>query len=165
MKKYTLLLFLGGLLFAGCKKYPQGGHHWNAKQVFRNLSGKHWDVQLYEVNGIDSTSFLSTDGDPEAGKNYLSFVRRFGDYSYSYRKLRNNIEMDFKGAEVVFREGVRAYLGPAGGPKKREILTPNGPDMRWTITKCKKKDLVLESAFERNYYRIILRRNEDAEPE
>lgn len=162
-----LLLFSSLLLLiAGCKKYPQGGHHWNARQAFRNLSDKHWDVVIFEVNGIDSTAFLSTDGDAEARKNYLSFVRLFGDYSYSYRGFRNNIEMDFQGDDVVFREGVSAYLHNFnGGPDRREILTPNGPDMRWRITKCKRNDMVLESAFEANYYRIVLKKNRDAEPE
>ena len=69
------------LLACGCKKYPEGGTHFNARWAFRNEHTTCWDIARYEVNGIDSTFAVVSSGDMERLKGaFCFFESRYLNY-------------------------------------------------------------------------------------
>lgn len=55
MTTILLILFLALLLVPSCKKYPEGGF---VNRASKNIIGG-WKLELYEVNGADSTELLT----------------------------------------------------------------------------------------------------------
>lgn len=80
-----ILCSLSGLimLFTGCKKYPEGGLYSNKRAVFsQNMRGaEFWDIELYEVDGVDSTDLIVSNNDASKRKGYVRFFK-YGHDNY-----------------------------------------------------------------------------------
>ena len=59
--RFSLFIFVL-LVFAGCKKYPDGGHALTFKGLTNKIIGK-WKITSFTVDGADSLDFLRSDPD------------------------------------------------------------------------------------------------------
>lgn len=59
--RFTIFIFVL-FLFAGCKKYPDGGHAITFKGLTNKIIGK-WKILSFTVDGSDSLDFLKSDPD------------------------------------------------------------------------------------------------------
>ena len=154
-----ILFSLSGLimLFTGCKKFPEGGLYSNRRAVFsQNMKkAEFWDIKLYEVDGIDSTDLIVSNNDASLRKRYVRFFKYGHDNYYSgtgFTPFGITVGPDY----ISFSNGRKAWDELVNGVKIREILTPNGKGMTWTIRKCKKKELILSGSKNNVNYRVIL---------
>src|SRR5690242_17298155 len=68
MKRIVLLTIISFL--ACCRKYPEGGPVKTHRAKFKE---DHWGIHKYIVNGIDSTSLISSVIDNRITKSYVHF--------------------------------------------------------------------------------------------
>jgi len=142
---------------AGCKKFPEGGFHRNAKKIFNSKKGSTWDLIKYEVNGIDSTGLIVSNNDPEQLNEYVRFFK-YGYDQYSSIRGFFSQEIEYAGDELTMYSDGKAYHTFASyGTKIRQALTPNGGGMTWKILKCKKGEMVLHAEKGGFEYRVVLR--------
>ena len=182
MLKKPLIYFIIGcaisLLFTTCKRYPEGG--WTnvaKKHLFgghQKGSSKTWHLKKYEVNGIDSTIYITP------GNGYTSFendeyVFRIDDYSkndfYGNSKIygygivfgekKNMFEIPKKEIGVavgnIIPFGSRE-LQCKSGICERNIFNPNFKNLHliWKIIKLKSNTLSISAEDNGNFYKIIL---------
>jgi hypothetical protein len=152
---YFILIFL--LLFS-CKKYSEGGTYASVKRIFKNESD--WSVTRFEVNGIDSTDYIVSNGDMEYAKNYVHLFKHSRMY---YHKTRYQPSMSITLTDEYMslspQGGQRAFDTTSSGIKIRRVLTPAGGTMKWFILKHKNKELVLRASYENYSYRLTLKDN------
>lgn len=150
MKKlFFLSVFL--IVFAACKKYPEGGWHYNA---FRHLGGS-WSLKLYEVDSIDSTYL--TQGYNNI-PNYLSDFLEIAtvhsgnrtEFGWFSQPLSYSVYINKKNRDVIQLSG-NMY----SQQYQRNIFNPtNEQYFSWKIEKLTKDELRLTSV---NYnYKLIL---------
>lgn len=155
-----ILFCLPGLimLFTGCKKYPEGGLYSNKRAVFsQNMRGaEFWDIELYEVDGVDSTDLIVSNNDASLRKRYVRFFK-YGHDNYCSGTGFTPYEITVGSDYISFSNGRKAWDELGNGVKIREILTPNGRGMTWTICKCKKKELIFSGSKNNVNYRVILK--------
>jgi hypothetical protein len=175
MLKRTLIYFTIvcaiGLLFTTCRKYPEGG--WSNVAIKHLFGGNHdnssktWKLKLYEVNGIDSTSFIIPgNGFTSFQNNEVVFKiikrksRDFESRSKSYF-FRMDLSSD-KNKEITFIGGCWGF-GTAlpqcySGICERSIFNPFIEKYPiWKIIRLKKDELVITSSTRDNSYKIILK--------
>lgn len=83
---YLILIYAVTLILTTCKKYPEGGWSNMAKRhLFGGTkagSSKTWHLSKYEVNGIDSTMYITP------GNGYTSFAN--DEYTFVIDKVLEN---------------------------------------------------------------------------
>lgn len=163
------LLFLSLLLICliACKKYPQGGWSHNAKKhLYGSLFsgyGKTWRLVLYEVNGIDSTSYISPGNSSTSfGNRDIIFNNNYGDDDkmtgvtpvFSY-----DISLGKKVSTFSFAPQSRSNTSQCKsvGKCEREIFRPKRISIEWKVLKLTDEELII-SATDENLYRIILQK-------
>jgi len=160
--KNGLLLFACLVLLTTCKKYHDGGYHFNA---FKHLEGQ-WKLKLYEVDGIDST--LLTQGAttiPDYLEKFADFpmvhsgkrrqMKLYNHYRY-YEVYINNNERD---AISVYKSSDRfdslGCLSNNSQMCQRDVFNPtNEKTFNWKIDKLTKEELILVS--QSYHYKLIL---------
>jgi hypothetical protein len=155
-----ILIFFSTLLLFNCKKYPEGGYHFNA---IKHLKGE-WKLKLYEVNGLDSTEIINYNGNDNYKK--ISFNTRQGTYSKDLDcringKNAMNIHIDSK-REFISFDGGGANSAIACDPIINNncyklIFLPEAEQCRmdWKILKLTKNEVIITST-QKNSYRIKL---------
>lgn len=153
--------------FNSCHKYPEGG--WSnvaIKHLFgSNKDGatKTWKLKLYEVNGIDSTSYLLP------GNGLTNFQNN--EIKFSIITARAN---DYFASSVIFSYGLGfskdkkmiKFMGGLStgnidqcnsGICERGIFNPNIIDsfVDWKIIKLKSDEFIITTSLT-NSYKIIL---------
>lgn len=159
-----ILISLGVFsLFTTCKKYPEGGLHFN---YLNKLEGK-WKLKLYEVNGIDSTYL--TQG-ANTIPNYIDDFAGFATVHSGKRaqiKLSNHlrnysVSIYYKNPEIMgISQGNNSNFDSTGCLSydsqkcQRDLFNPvNERYFNWKIEKLTKKEMILIS---NTYnYKIIL---------
>lgn len=161
---YTLI-FISTLLLFNCKKYPEGGYHFN---FLKNLEGQ-WNLKLYEVNGIDST-YLT-----QGSNSITNYTRSFAEFAIAHSGKRADIRLKnhYHGYTVTFNNKKRDMLGvhddgdrsnfdsigcliPNSQQCQRNIFIPNNnQSFTWKIEKLTKSELILSSS-QNNSYKIKL---------
>lgn len=163
MKKLNtiLLLLITILVSTTCKKYSEGG--WSnvaIKHLFggtQSAAEKTWKLKLYEVNGIDSTFFISpgngvthfenetiTFGISNARAHDYDFVMKVYGSGFSFDKQKKSIEFTTIGNTCK------------NGICERSIFYPetNLSYGNWSILKLTKHEFIL-SNIGTNHYKII----------
>lgn len=152
------------LLLSTCKKYPEGGYHFN---FLKKLDGQ-WKLKLYEVNGIDSTTLTQ-------GATYIpNYLDDFASFAIVHSGKRAEIRMKnhYHGYSVIFNnnkrdmlsihdDGDRDQFDSTGCLKnntqlcQRNVFIPTTDRIfSWKIEKFTKKELILLSVIYN--YKIIL---------
>lgn len=175
--KYSTLAFL--LLFLGtCKRYDEGGF---VNKTLKNLCGgkrigssKTWNLEKYEVNGIDSTFLIAgTSNIPNYPKDFISFTNSSkGDPSPGYTAKTHLF--DYRGKigladeyitlgyvdEILdHNDSAQCKLISNSTICSRNIFFPefNNYGKIWNIIKLTKKECILTSDFQlKNKYKIVL---------
>jgi hypothetical protein len=176
MIKYSLLIIIF-LVFTTCKRYPEGG--WSnvaKKHLFgghKTGSSKTWHLKKYEVNGIDSTMFItpgngytSFENDEytfridEYSKNDYYGKSKVYDYTFAWGSKYNLLEISKKEIQigVVGEKSGTSYLQCSSGICERNIFNPF--DIRafitWKIIKLKSNEFIIKSNQNGNNYLIML---------
>lgn len=165
------------LCFTTCKRYPEGG--WTnvaIKHLFgghKTGSSKIWHLKKYEVNGIDSTIYVTP------GNGYTSFVNdeytfRVYDYNknefygksktYGYTIVWGNVRNIFENKKKEI--GILVGNVISGGPRElqckdgiceRNIFNPNFKNLHlvWKIQKLKSNILIITTEDNGILYKII----------
>ena len=168
---FTMLLSLA--LFTTCRKYPEGG--WSnvaVKHLFGNNldnATKTWKLKLYEVNGIDSTGFITPGNGVTNFENdevVFKIVKRHSrDYNVSSKScfFRLDLSKD-KNKEMVFIGGSWGYgtTSPQcyNGICERNIFYPfsaGSSYVAWKILKLKNDELIISSEKNGYHYKITLK--------
>ncbi|MBA3665342.1 MAG: hypothetical protein H0W61_14180 [Bacteroidetes bacterium] len=158
--KYSFILLLLVLLTT-CKKYEDGG--WSnvaIKHLFggnESNSNKSWKLKLYEVNGIDSTAYITTgNGVTNFQNDEVKFTltnARAHDYSYNtkiyYAGLRFQEDKTSIGFDVI-------KYNCQNNLCERNIFNPefNNYGFYWKIIRLKKSELILTGSAN-NTYKLI----------
>lgn len=161
MKHLFFYLFAGFLLFAACKKYPEGGF---VNRGPKNMLGE-WTLQLYEVNGVDSTEFINYNGDDDYKKIvFKSDAPRDKNPRYmtvdqtnqrTVSVINSNLELEVRNENQFQGKECAPYYFRAE-KCYRVIFCPEGSDSKWTIQKLTSRELTL--AFSgKNEYKIMLK--------
>ncbi len=161
------------LCFTTCKRYPEGG--WS-NLAMRHLFGGHktgssktWHLKKYEVNGIDSTMFITP------GNGYTSFENDLITFKNGPGS-DNVIRTKVYGFSVSFTKGlkdpkIKQKIYFAGGSFsnikysqcyssvcERNIFKPQVLEIyaEWEILKLKSNEFIIASKTNGNNYKIIL---------
>lgn len=136
------------MLFTTCKKYPEGGF---TKRGPKNMLGE-WTLNLYEVDGIDSTDLINYNGDqgyktiifksdaPRDNNPKYMTVDRTNQRTITIRnsnkelEIRNDNSSSGKECVTYYFTSYKCY---------RIIFCPEGIDSRWQIQKLNKQELIL----------------------
>jgi hypothetical protein len=160
----SLTIFI--FVFTSCKKYPEGGTSFFKKEELeQNESQKRnwWGVQKFEVNGIDSTDYIVSNGDPGIRTKYVSFFRsRYENYvSTVYTGAIANF--GFSKNKKTF--GIGSFNGNGAtdygydtSVKVRRVIAPYKGSADWEILRFKKKEMILRSEAGGNVYVLELKR-------
>lgn len=132
------------ILLAECKRYPEGGFNTLA---FEHLThnAKVWELELYEVDGIDSTNLIN-------GVQWVQFVQAG---KLSKDMIANNSEYHYSG--IYFSEKKQSLEFHQQGysissTNQREILNPeNREKFDWKIVRLKRNKLALTSTLSHKY--------------
>jgi hypothetical protein len=157
MKK-SILIFIAGfgilVLFATCKKYPEGGY---TKRAPKFIPGT-WQLTLYEVNGVDSTDLINYMND-ENYKN-VSISKNGSTLSFGYEGYKgNSAKLIDNNQKILF------YVGNTNSGKScllynsinycyRAFLSPelsNDPSTEWKILKLTKTEMALSCSLINRY--------------
>jgi hypothetical protein len=172
--KLFLLITITILFFTTCKKYPEGG--WS-NMAIRHLFGGHkkgssktWHIKKYEVNGIDSTIYIT----PANG--YTTFENDEVTFLTTNNK-EDVLRTKVYGFSVSFTKGlkdpkIKQKIYFAGGSSRgnipysqcinsvceRNIFNPLVPDMyfEWEIAKLTSTEFIIASKTNGNNYKITL---------
>ena len=180
-KKITsfTIICVSVLLFTTCKKYPEGGWSNMAKRhLFGGTkagSSKTWHLSKYEVNGIDSTMYITP------GNGYTSFAN--DEYTFFIDKVLENYTgarskvytyvVGWGGRKTVFETNKKdieigvSGTDTSGLPEvqcgsvgcERKIFNPDFKNYGkyWSIKKLTSSTLILVNERGGNYYKIILK--------
>jgi hypothetical protein len=148
---FLLVLFL----FAGCTKYPDGGHAITFRGLNNKILGK-WKINSFTVDGADSLNFLKSD--PGFCSDYqLEFSRDdiFGNRMESpCAHFGNNywgVTDDKAQFKLVFHTDTSsAKLFPIQLNEYKTVL--------WTIDRLTRKDFWLKINFANKNYELKLER-------
>lgn len=145
MLKKNVLLFCVIILLATCKKYPDGPLLSLYTKEHRVLGI--WDVEYFEVNGYDSTSFLK--GQPFYGKYRFEKNRDRSLFRYEANDQQYNLGgyWSFQNHKEEICITFEAYtaLGNIGPYRAAGII--------WKIRRLKEKELWLETSYAgKNYF-------------
>ena len=170
--KLFLLICITVTGFTTCKKYPEGG--WSNVAIKHLFGGNHdnatktWKLKLYEVNGIDSTGFIT------AGNGFTNFqndavlftikTRKGNDYKstslvYEYRidlSKTDHKTLIFTGGSLDVVSNSQCYKSVC----ERNIFNPSflaNPYMIWKILKLKSDELILSGNNNGFSYKLILK--------
>jgi hypothetical protein len=165
-----ILLSISVLSFTTCKRYPEGG--WSnvaMTHLFgKNLKGasKTWHLKKYEINGIDSTSFITP------GNGYTSFendevVFKIPEDSKSQYRIQTkvyNCGFHFSSPKLTLELAVGRYIAGIhylqcyNGVCERNILNPFDltEEMDWKIQKLTRHELIITITQNNNNYKISL---------
>lgn len=156
MKRVLLIFFLSLLFITSCKKYPEGGF---VNRGPKNIIGI-WKLQLYEVNGIDSTDLINYNNDNSYKK--ILFQKNASTISISAPNsgasmvdfLENNKKLVFENSKPV--PGTECTLYQNVNYCYRSFLIPEGTQSAvWSIDQLNKKQIKLNLSL-KNSYKIIL---------
>lgn len=168
----TTLFF--AMMLTTCKKYPEGGFvHQTNKHLFGGLDigdNKEWDLELFEVNGIDSTNYIFN------SSSVVDFKKNF----IKFRLIENKSKISLYGYTFIYflqgsineKEKAMYIYTPAINSNEvktqckiidninyccRNIFTPenNFSDPKWSIKMLTKKKMVISKQL-KNSYKIIL---------
>jgi hypothetical protein len=177
--KLFILLSIITVSITTCKKYPEGGWSNMAKRhLFGGTkagSSKTWHLSKYEVNGIDSTMYITP------GNGYTSFEN--DEYTFFIDKVLENYmgarskvyrySVNWGGRKTVFETAKKnieigvsgtgtsslttSQCGLAGC--ERKIFNPNFKNALriWSIKKLTSTSLVLVTEDSGSLYKIILK--------
>ncbi len=157
---------LGLFTLSTCKKYPDGGFTKQGPKTFITDKAGAWQLALYEVNGIDSTTLLIGASNIN---NYYGFFLTSSQYncggkdkclkagiplfSYEVNFINNNKEIRFiseLGQTYCF-----SYM--TSTVCLRNVICPEQLSTTWEIIKLRDKECVLTTQLN-NSYKIILKR-------
>lgn len=164
---YLFITLISLALFITCRKYPEGG--WSnvaIKHLFGvNETDRVWKLKLYEVNGIDSTSFIIPNNGVTSfennelrfqnlttGKELNLFVHtKIFEYKLEFtnRKKTSFIIYINRGSDTTQCENSVC---------ERNIFNPEKTKFtvfEWKILKLKKNEFIITST-KINSYKIIL---------
>jgi len=144
MKLCIYFFCLSGLiLFSTCKKYPEGGKHWGAKNI---LTIHYWYFDKRFINGVDSTS-IADSCILNAKINFKQFKKEFVCSLPCYFSGT----WDLEGHKAIISFG-RPMEGPLG--KVFFFSGTNGKLEKWTILKLTDDEFKLKNDYTRKntYY-------------
>lgn len=163
--KNGLLLFACLVLLTTCKKYHDGGYHFNA---FKHLEGQ-WKLKLYEVDGIDSTMLT------QGATTIPDYQEEFARFPMLHTGKRREIKLEnhYRDYEVTMGNKKRSIISvtnsnnsnfdPSGcllynsQKCQRDVFNPtNDSYFNWKIDKLTKNELVLVS-LSYNYKLILVK--------
>lgn len=162
-KVLYLFLFISTTLLFSCKKYPEGGWHYNA---FKHLAGT-WQLKQYLVNGVDSTdltlgatsipdykSKFAVFGKAHSGKRaYFGFNSHFRIYEISINTKKRDI-IGFQEVGTSQFDSTDCYISNSQYCQQRIFCPGNSSRFYWKIEKLTKKDLILIS--ETGDYKLVM---------
>ncbi|MGZ3900331.1 MAG: hypothetical protein ACXVNO_10730 [Bacteroidia bacterium] len=160
-----IIIFILLVTLSTCKKYPEGG--WTnvaIKHLFggkESQSSKTWKLKLYEVNGIDSTAYIT------AGNGVTNFQNDEVIFKITTARYK-----DYFIKSVVFEQGIalskdKRYITTLN-PNinqcltstfcERNIFSPEAETnlYKWKIIKLINSELIITGNF-KNSYKIILK--------
>lgn len=163
--KLIILFIAITLLFTTCKRYPEGG--WSNVAITHlfgvNETDRVWKLKLYEVNGIDSTKYITS------GNGYTSFENN--ELKFQNITTSKNLIVFTKVYKYTFeftnRKKTSFLIYPNDNSNdiycknsicERNILNPENTKFtvfEWKIIKLKRHELIITSN-KINNYKIIL---------
>jgi hypothetical protein len=161
-----LLLFTLILIASTCHKYPEGG--WSnvaIKHLFggnKDGSQKVWHLKLYEVDGIDSTFYLSPgNGSTNFTNEAVVFkitTARYKDYFIKTQVFEQGIKLSTHKKNIETINPGIMQCSTIQLKCERNIFSPesNTNFYSWKIIKLTTKELIL-SGFFQSSYKIILK--------
>ena len=138
-------------------------------------SSKTWHLSKYEVNGIDSTMYItpgngytSFENDEyifiidKVLKNYMHARSKVYNHSLSWGGRMTMLETNKKTIEIGISgtDTIASFAGQCGTSGcERKIFNPNFKpgDLTWSIKKLTSTSLMLVTEESGNYYKIILK--------
>lgn len=155
MKHLFFYLFASLLLFAACKKYPEGGFF---NRASKNIIGG-WKLELYEVDGIDSTDLIIYTGNEQyKDVNIYEENTRYNPHLYirSYGATENILvfKENKRKLEIYANTGYGGAKLCGGNPILclKQFLNPEtGQSTFWDIIKLSKTELIISSAQTKSY--------------
>jgi len=160
MKKLAIYftLFSVFLLFETCKKYPEGGYE---NRGPKTILGS-WYLDLYQVNGIDSTNLIDFNNDSEdkykkvyflAGSKYSGNItsQTYPITSITIKFRDDNKRLEFHITSDSVLIGSTCYSKYYTGCY-RLFFTPECSSTKWEIRKLTKKECFLECTLVNHYY-------------
>ena len=156
---YFTIVCAIGLLFTTCRKYPEGG--WSNVAIKHLFGGNHdnssktWKLKLYEVNGIDSTSFITPgNGFTSFQNNEVVFkisMKRYKDYFINSKTFSLGVE--FIDNKRKLNVGAAFEDQCINGICERDIFRPERDkhSFEWKIIKLTNNELILQGKFKSNY--------------
>lgn len=143
MKKIIFFLLVI-VLYAGCKKYPDGPAI-SLRSKEARIQGT-WDVEYFSIDGNDSTNFLKSQ--PFFGKYKISGESEGDNKLFVYINTLSTSPPNYNGAGFWMflnnRESLyihfNNYSGPAIGAYRAE-------DIVWEIRRLKSKELWLKTTY------------------
>lgn len=163
--KAYLLFFLVIMFFTTCKKYPEGGFRKYAHNGLINETGKFWKLDLYEVNGIDSTNQVAVLANlPDYKEKFLHFwtiKQRYFRYDFAdCHSWKYKFQFINDNKQIIFFTGYTnnetTCIVTSNGCE-RNVLNPEGKITEWNIEKLQKNELKLTSN-QNNSYKLILKK-------
>lgn len=175
-KYISLILF--ALILCTCKRFDEGGF---VKRTLKNICGgnkigdsKTWNLEKYEVNGIDSTFLISgissipnypndfitftfsSKGDPSPG--YTAKTHLY-DYQGKIAFASRHLTLGYGNEILNHNDSVQCSSKFNPLICSRNIFFPelNNYGKIWDIIKLTKKECILTSDFQlKNKYKIVL---------
>ncbi|PBQ31566.1 hypothetical protein CNR22_07225 [Sphingobacteriaceae bacterium] len=147
-------------LVSSCRKYPQGGLRINARLLLNTEMSKSsfMDLKKYEVNNIDSTDFVSGNGDRELLKSYLRFFKYERDNYYQLKTL-GAAELMVSDDEYLQAYNLKTVvpLQLNNGVKLKNVFNPVDGGITWRIIRCRSKELILSADAGGFHYRLTFK--------
>lgn len=150
--KTFLLLLITVFLFTTCKKYPEGGY---LKQSQKHILGN-WKLDLYEVNGIDSTNLIDFNGSDDYKSitiselkttNTTHTLRIDGKVGIGFRFVDKYMSLFFSSSySSKYCPTIQGSIGCY-----RIIYSPEAGDVTWYISKLTKNELMLKTNLKNSY--------------
>lgn len=152
---FTVILL--GIL-PGCKKYPEGGTHGNARRAFRAENTTCWDLSLYQVNDIDSTAFVVGSGDRSKLEGaFCFFEQRYSHYYSLFDRKNRSLAIGENFEHLIFTTDSVGKT-TIGGEVFRMVVAPERPGMIWEIRKFHGGEIILETQGMNRYRLIFVKR-------
>jgi hypothetical protein len=165
--KFIFFIMLASF-FAACKKYPEGGISLFKKEELERDEGQtrhYWGVRKFEVNGVDSTDYIVSNGDPEIRTKYIWFFKTRSEsyvatiYSGAIANFGLSKDKRILGVGSINGYGATEY-GRDTSVKVRRVIMPYKGGADWEILRFKTKEMVLRSEGGGNVYILELKRQD-----
>lgn len=152
-QKIRMLLFISllGLGLGDCKKYPDGGLHAVAFKHLLTKDNECWKLELYEVDGLDSTNlFVHPNGEANFYNCFMYILqdgKRSKDMYLSNYRYRYHCRFDDQRSQLLFKTDNQSF-----DTIQREIFNPEkviAP--AWKIQRLKKDEVTFTAQWSKSY--------------